>query len=466
MKKNYQKLVEIMGWEKFNGETDADVLAKEGVTPDLIPHKRIIEVVHATGLEGWAKNSNFTCLETLKSEIIKTFRIAINSRISENRRMKELFPAITNFAIYANTIDRRGKMENEADRIAESAWFGELARKRLEERTEKMFSKKPNKKLYDEAVNKIKEVYCFSDAVIDAFRFFVCQTRHKDHNPSMNKSLYIWGKPKQTGKTTLARALVSVLNGETSIRNAGNYESTLAKEMQYNAHDLPLAAQSNAVILDESMPKDSRKAYAQIKSMLTSNSCSYNQKWGKISHIETRRFYICTSNEDIEEFIQDATERRFISIKLDKVPKQLSFEAIYELWKKFAQNATPKTENWQEWYNSFEEVDGLQSRDKNHFKASILNYKNIVHVIHETGGYNLTASFFEKLFIVGKPTRDERKALNDALVELFGESKGYRWSAKNVRDTLTNLIDSQNAEDIEQGNLSEEDLEAVRDLPF
>ena len=87
----------------------------------------------------------------------------------------------------------------------------------------------------------------------------------------MNKAIYFWGTQKQTGKTTIARTLVAILNGD-KFENAGTYESSLPHELQYGAHDLPLAALYNAVMIDESLPKEASKSYNIVKKALTSSS--------------------------------------------------------------------------------------------------------------------------------------------------------------------------------------------------
>ena len=173
----------------------------------------------------------------------------------------------------------------------------------------------------------------FTDAEIDALRYFVCQTREENFNPSLNKSIYFWSEKKQTGKTSVARALASVLNGGTSVIDGGNYESTFSVELQLNPHDLPASCKYNCVILDEAMPKDSSKSYGRVKSMLTSNNVTYNQKFSRIQNLKAKRFYLFTSNEDIRQLIQDDSERRLIEIQMNDRPVQISFEEIYSIWK-------------------------------------------------------------------------------------------------------------------------------------
>src|SRR5690554_2040273 len=302
---DYQKLCEIMMWEQYEGETFEDTFLRQEIKPHELPTSLIIDVVHANGLEGWAKLNTFKSLTDLRNQIIRVFKFSIVDPINSNKKMQELFPPIYNFCNYATKLDRNGRIKSEALKIAESAWWGEIAQQQLKEKTDKLFDVEPSQEKYVEISKRIKSIWHFSDVEIDAFRYFVCQTRHEGHSPSLNKNLYLWSEKKQTGKTSLARAIASVINGETSLTDSGKFESTFNKEMQINAHDLPLAVQYNCVILDEAMPKDSSKSYGRLKSMLTSNTCFYNQKYGRIIPMKAKRFYIFTSNENINTFIQD-----------------------------------------------------------------------------------------------------------------------------------------------------------------
>lgn len=424
---DYRKLCEIMMWEQYEGETFEDTFMRQDIRPHELPPKILIDVVHADGVEGWAKLNSFKSLSDLCNEIVRIFKLAIVDKINTNKRMQELFPPIYNFCTYATRLDKNGRVKSEALKLAESVWWGEIAQQQLKEKTDRLFNVDPCPQKFREIAARVKEVWQFSDNEIDAFRYFVCQTRRENHNPSLNKSLFLWSGAKQTGKTTVARALAAVLNGEESLDGSGKFESTFNKEMQINDHDLPLAAQYNCVILDEAMPKDSSKSYGRVKAMLTSNSCSYNQKYGRIIPMRAKRFYIYTSNDDISDFIQDTSERRFIQILMNKMPKQISFDEIYEIWKTFAQNCIPE-DDWQTWYNSFEDVDGLQKKDIDYFKSEILNNPFVINSLRNMEGYSLTLKTFEDLIIRGKTTREERRNLGLAIESIVGKPKGYRWS--------------------------------------
>ena len=196
---------------------------------------------------------------------------------------------------------------------------------------------------------------------------------------------------------------------------------------------------------------------------MTSNSCTYNQKYGRIITVEAKRYYIYTSNDDISEFVQDSSERRFIQINMEREPKKISFEKIYDYWKEFAQNCEPN-DNWQDWYDSFDDVIGIERKDISSFKDILLSNGAILQSVKNTTDYTITLKFFSDLMIVGKPTREEKNSLKKALMELVGEPNGYRWNRLEVEERLTNKIEEQKNADLINNVISKEDLETG--LPF
>ena len=449
-----------MFWEKFEGESDKDVFMRQDIKLEQIPHKRLVDVAHAESLECWAKQGTFSSLENLNKELIYTMKLAVVSPILNDRDLQKLFPPIYNFCVFSNNTDKRGKLVEEANNIGESAWWGDLAKQIIKEKTDKIFSVKPCQELYKKTAKDIQNVWGFSDVEIDAFRYFICQTRHENHNPSLNKSLYLFSGKKKTGKTSIARAIVSVCNGGKSVADGIEFESNFNQELQIGNHDLPFASKYNCVMLDEAMPRDSRKTYGLIKSMLTSNKCIYNQKYGRIIPLEAKRYYIYTSNNDISEFIQDDSERRFIQIDMTRKPRYLDFPEIYDIWKTFAQNCEPEN-SWQDWYDTFEDIDGMERKDMTYFKDELLTNKSIIEAINNKFESTITLKFFADILITGKPTRDERKTLHNAIVELVGEPNGYRWSRAVVKEQLELKSDEMKADDITRG------IEEVEDsLPF
>ena len=236
---DYKKIAEIMCWKLNKGQTHEELFISKGIPTLRVPSKEIVDVVHAGSVDSWAKMQKFNSEEELKQAIMKVFTMTITDETLTDNKINKTFPRIYNFYIYCNKLDGNGKLEVEATKLADVAWNGELAKRRLEERTNKMFNVEPSQEKYNEAIKQIKDIWGISDIDIDALRYAVCQSRHKNHNPSMNKAVYIWSEAKQTGKTTIAKTIVAILNGEKSIDNIGEYESNLAKEMQFNTHEIP-----------------------------------------------------------------------------------------------------------------------------------------------------------------------------------------------------------------------------------
>ena len=220
-----------------------------------------------------------------------------------------------------------------------------------------------------------------------------------------------------------------------------------------------MAAQYNCVILDEAMPKDSRKSYGRVKSMMTSNSCTYNQKFGRIITVEAKRYYIYTSNDDISEFVQDSSERRFIQINMERVPKKTSFENIYDYWKEFAQNCEPE-ENWQEWYDSFDFVDGLATKDMEEVINEMILQKEAIFGV---GGvtYTTPKQVADKLF-KNEPNRGQKASVKSAMEKLFAEcrttSNASYYKMAMCYDIVVELANTM--------ELVPDDSEVAQDLPF
>jgi len=261
---DYKMLCDLLMIQVYEGETPEQALERVGIKQEHIPDQELVEIKYYNGLLPWAKlQTSIKSLDALRQKIITVLNKTINLTIfGAKSPYRELMSPIYNFYVYASNLDKRDGVYTEADKIANVAWYGELARKRLKAQTDKMFSNAPSKEKFDAISEKIKSIWGFTDVEIDMFRYFVCQSRHKGHNPSLNKSIYLWAKQKRTGKTTIARAIVAVLNGEDDLMKAGKYESTLPREMQYNAHEIPVATTSNASILDEALFVDSTKKMA------------------------------------------------------------------------------------------------------------------------------------------------------------------------------------------------------------
>ena len=444
---DYKKINELMCFESFDDETPEQVFIRCSNRDKDLPSREIIDIVYSGGLQKWADNLEVESEKDVYNMVLKSLRRTISEPVFQDNRSLKTFPPFANFFYYCQKIDRSGKMHDECTAISKIAWNGVIARRNIDERTFKMFLS-PNNEIYKKSVEQIKKVYGYSDKEIDGLRYFVCQTRHNDHNPSLNKSIYHWGDDKQTGKTTVAATIVCILNGDV-LKNRGVYESHIPTELQFGDFDIPKAALYNAVLLDEAAPKDSRKSYNQVKSKLTSSSCNYNPKYKSPISIPCRRNYYFTSNDPISEFVQDAKERRFIEIHSIEKPQQMSFDAIYKLWFDFCTNCTPES-NWQTWYNSFDLVNGLASMDLDEVKNEILLKHN--EIFSPLVGTYTTAKQVANKIYKNEPTREQKKTVSIAMKLMFANaicvSNKSNFSVQDCRIKCSQLTESDESEEV------------------
>jgi hypothetical protein len=460
----FEKIADIAGWQIVGDGASTFTSQMQGIASPtrLIPDVIIVDIVRANGLKNYILSNDFKSQEDIIEFIYDVFKRTLNSPAFSEKKTRETFPLLANFYYYCQRIDRNGGKQSEAAKIAEQCWYGEMASKKLKLKTAEMFSVTPDENLYNLAVKKIKEIYGYTDSEIDALRYFVCQSKDAGRtiNPSQNKQLYLWSKAKETGKTSVARAIVSILNGEGVADITSKFESNLSRELQYNAHDFPLAAIYNAVILDEAMPNDSSKVYGQLKKMLTSSGCDFNPKYNTIIHMECNRNYIFTSNNCISDYIKDDSDRRFIIVEPKRKPKQITFDAIYEIWKLFCQHAIPRMK-WSEWYRQFEFIDGQQTKNIEEIKENILSNQYIIGELEQNTNYAISIGYFCKLLTnTQTPSTEIRKNIKLACIELFGnaiQEGGSTWKKVNI-------IAKLNAE--KMNPLNDETNETDYKLPF
>ena len=439
-----EKVNQIMCWDIYEGETPEDVFIRNGRNIKDLPSSEIIDIVHSGGLQNWSINLDLDSQDELYNFIFNAIRKCIADPAFSDKKKAEIFPGLYNFFVYCQSLDRRGLVHKEAEKIAEQSWYGELASKRLKQKTAEMFNVIPDEKIYNETVLKIKEIWGYSDDEIDALRYFVCQAKDAGRtiNPSQNKQIYLWSKEKETGKTSVARAIVSILNGE-SFANTSKFESSLGRELQFNTHDFPMAAIYNAVILDEAMPNDSSKVYGQLKKTLTSSGCDFNPKYNTMIHMECNRNYFFISNNCISEYIKDDSDRRFIIVEPNKKPKQISFDDIFETWKLFCQHSTPRLK-WAEWYRQFNFVNGQQTKNVQEAKQNILSHPQIISDLESQSVYSVSVGYFNKLLTnTQTPATDIRKVIKLACLELFGETIQKGGSAWKRFDIIFKLRNEQ-----------------------
>lgn len=447
----YDKLLSIMCWERYDGESAEDVFVRKANNLNALPHTDIIDVVYAGGLQRWANSQDVSSAEELNNRLFNIMRRTTIDEAFLNKTSQKLFPPLFNHFQLCEYLDKKGKLADEAEVIADIAWNGVICKRITQERANALFSA-PDKIKYRQAANKLRSVYGFSEVDIDKFRYFVCEVRHEGHDPSKNKSLYLWSDEKQTGKTTVGKCIVTIMNGDT-LQNAHKYESTLATELQFNDHDLPKAAIYECVLLDEAAPKDTSKSYNGFKSKLTNNGCTYNPKHKRIINLKCKRFYCFTSNDAPNRFVKDAEERRLIAIEFKSLTNKVSEADVYRMWLDFCVNCEPES-NWTQWYDSFELVKGEASCDADEALNEILLMKDTVFPL-QSRTYT-TVKQIATLLHKNEPTREQKKAVQEVMEKYFKSCKSTSNASYYAVSLCREVIDT----------LQEYDSKDDDDFPF
>jgi len=169
-------------------------------------------------------------------------------------------------------------------------------------------------------------------------------------------------------------------------------------------------------------------------------------------------------NEDIADFVQDKTERRFYAIHLNNQPVQLSFDEIYKIWKDFCVNATPRMDDWQAWYNTIDHVNGLASEEINYHINRFRDDPMILQVINSAEGTYITPPVIIKAAIEGKPTLKEKKAVIGALDKLVGKPPETRRSKYKRKDLINAILELKKGDAFDEED--DEKDNSMNDLPF
>jgi hypothetical protein len=215
---------------------------------------------------------------------------------------------------------------------------------------------------------KIQQIYSFTEMEMIYLQYFCSQSKLDDLDPSLNTLIYLWGKQKKTGKSTVSAYICSFLNGETK-RNEEPHKSELKNEMQLERFAMPKAMTSRCTLMDEGGFFDMKKTYDIFKAKITSNSCEIEYKYKNSKRTKKCwRNYIMTSNIDPIYFIQDEEERRVLPIHFNR-PENVSFSELEMIWYKFVLECNLDVDRLTKIYN---EIILPQSVNYNQFNTNLI----------------------------------------------------------------------------------------------
>ena len=303
-------------------------------------------------LSSWLEQFDFDTRDEIEKAIRLFIRTVTLDDYMRKRHLEEENPyAAAVFTRYSKIMTDANRLDKYPVSLSGEIWHGGFSRKRLESRTAALFgSVTPDASKYAEACERIKRVYSLTDVDVEKIHFFVEQTKAGDKFPnSLRRMLYIWGSTMKTGKTTSATMLVSLLNGDTDESNIARYSSTLANEMQVKSFAVPKISECNAVLMDECFFADMGKMYADFKRFITSSNGRARLPYGQEFEWTGQPNYIATSNDSLQKFIKDWSDRRYLSVEFKAKPtERLSFEEIKALWAAFVLNSQ-RTKDWSAW---------------------------------------------------------------------------------------------------------------------
>lgn len=336
-------------------------------------------------------------------------------------------------------VSNEGKLEKCAATTSGDIWHKHFAPLIKEQRFAAMFSAKPDAKKFEAASFRIMQTYGLDYADMEKLHFFVEMVKAKDQfPPSLRRMLYIWGRTKKTGKTTCAKMLVSVLNGSDDWdKTDPEFTTTLANEMQIGGFKVPKIASCHCCLMDECFYSDMGKTYHDFKRFLTSNGGSARLPYGQEFQWTGLPNYVATSNEPLQTFIKDWNDRRFLSVEFKTAPTvKMDFADIYQLWKAFVVNSTPKTDNWQEWSEkiaSYSDEEGERQTLSTEYAVELRKPEFLNYLLSLNDGRSatspdnqITLKFFVDWFgkSEGYAVSGHRREIEQAVTDVFGQ----RWN--------------------------------------
>ena len=439
-------------------------------------------------LSSWLEQFDFDTREEIEKAIRLFIRTVTLDDYMRKKHLEEENPyAAAVFTRYSKIMTDANRLDKYPVSLSGEIWHGGFSRKRLESRTAALFgSVTPDASKYAEACERIKRVYSLTDVDVEKIHFFVEQTKAGDKFPnSLRRMLYIWGSTMKTGKTTSATMLVSLLNGDTNEANIARYSSTLANEMQVKSFAVPKISECNAVLMDECFFADMGKMYADFKRFITSSNGRARLPYGQEFEWTGQPNYIATSNDSLQKFIKDWSDRRYLSVEFKAKPtERLSFEEIKALWSAFVLNSQ-RTKDWSAWADelapvSEEKGDRTEVADELEIDLRKLDMLERVLAMNTPTKSPASAQnhvalktfvdwFSESMGVMEAHKR--RAEIEAAVIKVYGErySTTNYWLLTSLQETaqrLKNEINNPVATDAGAQDTSAQAEPETDDLPF
>lgn len=378
---------------------------------------------------------------------------------------------------FTDIFGKQSQIDKYPAAISGEMWHGNYARMRREKMVSNMFDRAKDLTRYNAARVRLMACYGLSEIDEKKLHFFVCQVRAGREFPdSLRRMLYVWGKRKKTGKTTLAKSLVCVLNGSEDMERYAYFTTTLQTEMQIKGFAVPKIAECRCAMMDECFFFDMSKSYSDFKKLITGRDGSARLPYGQEFTWQGLPNYIATSNEPLVNFIKDWNDRRYLSINLESEPAQkMTDSEVLELVKDYCVNA-PDIDFHDFADDIFDASDerGEKTERADEFaldmqKEEFLSYINNANYVagnRFAADNKISCKFFVDYFArqMGNEAQKRRKEITKAAEDIFGERyMGRFWLLDDLRKRADEIKRGQY--EIEQEN-EVESKEETDKLPF
>lgn len=430
---------------------------------------------------------DFASLRELAAAYREAWSVVASDRYLLNKRTRQDIPDADILLTRAKRISSSADADRKTYAAAESLWLRKFERKELTRRRKALFSgdKSPDK--YFIASGELARIYGYSEADMEAWRYFVCQARRDDADPALNRAIYLWSEEKMTGKTTVARIVAGILNGFATWDEArrGAYLSDIPCELQFGNFDRPKATRYACVVMDEAFAgKSTAKYYGKFKTAITSDTAQVNIKFGSAVDIPCTRNYIFTSNNDIASVVADESERRLFAIRA-KRPEYCDYDKLYAVWLDYIVNA-PDEVDTAKWYrDTMPQVKGEAGVTKDDIRSAFVSPEFLAAIEEymrggdaammsqlQSGNYTPVnryqlayPKFFTDFIAKSYDVRKNQLLVKDAVVSVFGEpcksSNRRYYNIIPLKTELERMLDEQPPQQQVQIDVQDEN-----DLPY
>jgi len=305
--------------------------------------------------------------EELKTVVIGTLNrirnISIPFRDRErNKDCHQLVQLVSNLATSSRGDSLAGATETIIDRIVTSAWRPEWMRRRYE-----ALNRDTDPGGLEEARRRLAELWNWWDespgGAVEIIEYWIRQVKYGAPENARRIILNFWGFEVETGKSTTAKMLSSILEGITYEEYCRAKDAALVGEDRLNREfrigfqfETPKATQRRSIVLNDIESRHFKRNYSHIVGFLEYSTIDLERKG--ITQKDTVPLYpnyIITTNNMAADFLGKEKDRRMHAVGWDNAIKTALTDEK-ELWdalQAWVRSVYVPKERLHDWQNDF-----------------------------------------------------------------------------------------------------------------